>query len=99
MNLRTPRDIGAAIRERRRELGLDQATLAQLAGVSRLWINEIERGKPGATLSRVLRTFAALGVSLAIAGKTNMPPPEDQPAVVTPDINAIVSAAKRQAKP
>lgn len=62
--IRTARDIGALIREERTNAGWDQQTLAKRAGVSRLWINEVERGKPGASLGRVLNTLAALGVEL-----------------------------------
>lgn len=64
--IRTARDVGALIRERRTQAGLDQQGLADRAGVSRLWINEIERGKPGASLGRVLNTLAALGVELEV---------------------------------
>ena len=38
MRLRTPADFGAAIREQRRVLDLDQAALARRVGVSRQWI-------------------------------------------------------------
>lgn len=64
MRIRTPKDIGATIREGRRTLALDQATLAEKVGVSRLWINQVERGKPGASMGLVLRTFAVLGIEL-----------------------------------
>lgn len=97
MHLRTPRDIGAAIRERRHALGLDQGQLARKVGVSRLWINQIERGKPGAGLGLVLRTLAALGIELVTdAGES---PRADLEAVVTPDINAIVQAVRSKKKP
>jgi y4mF family transcriptional regulator len=62
--LRTPVDIGALIRDRRRELGLDQAELAERIGVGRLWVNQVERGKPGASLGLVLRALRALGLTL-----------------------------------
>ncbi|HVJ61367.1 MAG TPA: helix-turn-helix transcriptional regulator, partial [Tahibacter sp.] len=64
--LATPRDIGLAIRRRRKELGWDQSRLALAAGASRQWIIDIEQGKPRAELERVLRTLAALGLTLAI---------------------------------
>lgn len=64
MMLRNARDIGALIRERRTSAGWDQETLAKHAGVSRLWINQVERGKPGASLGRILNTLAALGIEL-----------------------------------
>jgi y4mF family transcriptional regulator len=63
---RTSSDVGAAIRARRRELGWDQATLADKIGVSRLWVNQIEKGKPGAALGLILNAFTALGLSLTV---------------------------------
>jgi y4mF family transcriptional regulator len=90
--LRTPADIGALIRARRRELGLDQAELAEIAGVSRLWINQVEGGKPGAGLGLVLRTLASLGVELSGGGHETAP---QIPDVVTPDINAIIDNARK----
>lgn len=62
--IRTARDIGALIREERLRTGWDQATLAKQAGVSRLWINQVERGKPGASVGLVLNTLSALGIEL-----------------------------------
>lgn len=62
--IRNARDIGALIREERTNAGLDQKTLAERAGVSRLWINEVERGKPGASIGRILNTLAVLGIEL-----------------------------------
>jgi HTH-type transcriptional regulator/antitoxin HipB len=94
MIIRTPRDVGAIIRERRRALGLDQAELAERVGVSRLWINQIERGKPGASLNLVLRALAAVGAELSTDIEDR---PRKRPApVVTPDIDAIVQAARRR---
>lgn len=97
MRLRTPKDIGALIRDRRRRLGLDQAELAEKVGVSRLWVNQVERGKPGAGLGLILRALAALGVDLA--ADIGEPPSQDAEAVVTPDINAIVEAARGKKQP
>ncbi len=96
LNLRTPADIGATIRERRRSLGWDQATLAARVGVSRLWVNQVERGKPGAALGLVLRTLATLGIALDA-----MIPTADRepPSIITPDIDAIVAAARRREAP
>ena len=63
--IRTPSDIGALIRDRRRARNLDQAELAKRVGVSRLWINQIEGGKSGASLGLVLRTLDVLGIELS----------------------------------
>jgi y4mF family transcriptional regulator len=46
MRIRTPIDLGALIRERRKALRLDQKTLAEKVGVSRQWIVDVEQGKP-----------------------------------------------------
>jgi HTH-type transcriptional regulator/antitoxin HipB len=94
MILRSPHDLGALIRDRRRRLGLDQRTLAERAGVSRQWIIEIERGKPRAEVGLVLRTLAALGLRLSVddgAGAARR-----GPAVPAPDIDAIVERARRR---
>jgi HTH-type transcriptional regulator/antitoxin HipB len=95
--LRTPVDIGALIRDRRRAMKLDQADLARMIGVSRLWVNPVERGKSGASLGLVLR---ALGVTLACqtAGAERLAEARAAP-IVTPDINAIVAAHRRKPPP
>ena len=64
MQVRTDRDLGVLIHDRRRELGLDQATLASRAGVSRQWIVEVEKGKPRAEVGLILRTLRVLGIEL-----------------------------------
>ena len=46
MLVRTPVDLGAVIRDRRKQLKLDQATFAKRVGASRQWVIEIERGYP-----------------------------------------------------
>lgn len=71
MQLRTPRDVGSMIRARRNSFGWDQQTLADRAGVSRLWVSEIERGKPGAQLDLVLRTLGALDVTIRADDETD----------------------------
>lgn len=89
--LRTPANIGALLRDRRKALGLDQGDLADRIGVSRLWVNQVERGKPGASVGLVLRALAAVGVEL-----TSGPPNNSSLSLVdAPDINAVIDAAKR----
>lgn len=98
MEIRTPRDIGGLIRARRRALGLDQRTLAAQVGVSRLWLGEVERGKPGASLALVLRTLATLGVTLSAPEPptAHSTATGDFPPIQSADINAIVEAARRR---
>jgi HTH-type transcriptional regulator/antitoxin HipB len=64
MRMASVTDIGAIIRGRRIELGMSQEALARRAGVSRLWVNEIEAGKPGAETGLVLRVLDVLGVEV-----------------------------------
>jgi HTH-type transcriptional regulator/antitoxin HipB len=96
IRLRTPTDIGALIRDRRRALRLDQADLAQMVGVSRLWVNQVERGKTGASLGLVLRALDRLGVSLLADTLDHTVTQSDAgPPVITADIDAIVADARR----
>lgn len=73
------RDVAAAVRGRRQNLGLSQAAVARLAGVSRQWVSEFESGKPAAELRLVIRLLDALGLSLSLDerdrdDRTSLPP-------------------------
>jgi HTH-type transcriptional regulator/antitoxin HipB len=67
MTVRSIRDLAAAVRGRRIDLGLSQANLAAHAGVSRKWIYEFEAGKPKAEFGLILRVLDALALSLELA--------------------------------
>jgi HTH-type transcriptional regulator/antitoxin HipB len=69
MLIRTPADLGAIIRNRRKRLGLGQAALATKIGTSRQWIVGIERGHSRAELGLVLRTLDTLGIRLETRDK------------------------------
>ncbi|HAH10106.1 MAG TPA: transcriptional regulator [Alphaproteobacteria bacterium] len=88
MTLKTARDIGLLIKSKRLDLGLDQATLAKKAGVSRIWIVAMEAGKDNASLALVLRTLNALGVVLTADARTA------QTGAPQIDLDAIIAAAK-----
>lgn len=64
--VRTSRELGAAIRERRRGLKWAQAELAGKIGVNRRWVIDVERGKDGAEVGLVLRALGALGMKLLV---------------------------------
>jgi len=85
MLLRTPIDLGCAIRDRRRRLELGQANLAKQVGVSRKWIVDIEKGKPGAAIGLILRTLDALGLRVAL--DTGQASPSDARAAVVPTVD------------
>ena len=91
IRLRAPSDVGALIRDRRRQLGLDQAALAERVGVSRQWLIAVEQGKPRAALGLVLRTLDALGVRL-----TAKVAPDSRARSNVADIDAIVRDARKR---
>ena len=96
IQIRTAADTGALIRERRRLRGWGQADLAKTIGVSRLWVNQVERGKPGASLGLILRALNALDARLMIdlPGSLAAAPAGDL-AIAATDIDAIVDRARR----
>ena len=95
MHIRTPLDLGLIIRQQRRRLGLNQTDLASRVGVGRQWIVAIEQGKARAELGLVLRTLAALDLTLAADGSRDVPKRKDI-SIPPIDIDAVVDAAKRR---
>lgn len=91
MLIRTPRELGATIRDHRRQQGLDQQELASKIGVSRQWVVEVEKGKPRAEVGLVLRALDALGVTLSLARPQPTKAAEMGPEI---DIDQIVDNAK-----
>jgi HTH-type transcriptional regulator/antitoxin HipB len=89
MRARTPADLGAVIRDRRKQLKLDQAAFAKRIGVSRQWVIEIERGHPRAELGLVLRALDALDIQI----DTTIDQTKRRKGTV--DIDAIVAKAKK----
>ena len=77
MQLRTPRDVGLALRDQRRKLKLDQDQLAKQIGVSRKWLIDVEKGKAGAELGLVLRAFTALRLGLTLNDMAASSPSSD----------------------
>lgn len=64
VQVRTSRELGALIHERRTQLRWSQAALAKRAGVSRLWIIQLEKGKRTAQIGLALRALKALRIVL-----------------------------------
>lgn len=96
MQIRTASDIGALIREQRKNQKLDQAELAKKVGVNRRWVLEVERGKPRAEVGLVLKTLHALGLTLLIEGGTAARRRGGRGREIeSVDIDAIVENAKR----
>jgi HTH-type transcriptional regulator / antitoxin HipB len=96
MYIRTPADLGAVIRDRRKQLKLDQATLAKGIGVGRQWLIDIERGHPRAELGLVLRAFDVLGLRLDTDTGDVKPSGANKTRSSAVDIDAIVAKAKKK---
>ena len=56
--------FGAAVREQRQQRGLSQEALADLAGLQRTYLSEVETGRRNVTLVNIGRLATALGVGV-----------------------------------
>lgn len=62
----TPLQLGQRLRQARHRVGLTLEDLAGRTGLSLRFLSELERGKEGASLGRVLHVAAAVGVDLQL---------------------------------
>ncbi|MHC8494414.1 helix-turn-helix transcriptional regulator [Thalassospira sp. SM2505] len=66
--IRDTSDLARAIRQRRKTLGMTQAYLASMMGVSRQLIGELEKGTPGVNVGLALDVCRELGLKLGYEG-------------------------------
>ncbi|MFN0164190.1 MAG: type II toxin-antitoxin system Y4mF family antitoxin [Burkholderiales bacterium] len=71
---RSSADLGAIIRDRRKQLALTQLDLAGLANSGNRFIVEVENGKPTVQLQKVLDLLQLLGLELVVRAKTTREP-------------------------
>jgi y4mF family transcriptional regulator len=67
-SIRSPQQLGQALRSARKQLGLTQPQLALAAGVGVRFIVDLEAGKPTLRLANVLRVIDALGGEIHLIG-------------------------------
>lgn len=65
--IRNASDFGNELRRRRQAAGLSQDAVADVVGVNRRVIGELERGKPTVQLDIALRVAEALGLDLSFS--------------------------------
>jgi HTH-type transcriptional regulator / antitoxin HipB len=94
MRIRSITDLGAAIRERRNQMGLDQAALAKAAGTSRKWLMEVERGKARAEVGLILKTLQALDLAIELIASPQAGTKEVAPKAKA--INDLLESLKRK---
>jgi len=63
---RTTKQVGAAIRRRRRTLNLRQADLGAKTKLRQATISALENGEPGTQLRTLIDVMASLGLELVI---------------------------------
>jgi len=62
----TPDSIGKAVRHYRLQEGLTQEQLAELTGLNRTYLSDLERGKETEQVKRILRLLRQLGVRMSL---------------------------------
>ncbi|WP_293268435.1 XRE family transcriptional regulator [Neptunomonas sp.] len=92
MSQRSTPNLGLAMKQRRKTLGLNLSQLAELSNVSRSMLSEIERGNANPTFTNLWNITQALGVSiddLAHSSTENQPPTiMRQDAINTPRMHS-----------
>ena len=68
ISIRTPQQLGDALRTARKKLLLTQPQLALAAGVGVRFIVDLEAGKPTVRLEHILRVTHALGAVIQLSG-------------------------------
>ena len=68
ISIRSPQQLGDALRVARKQIGLTQPQLALAAGVGVRFIVDLEAGKPTLRLENVLRVIDALGGEVQLSG-------------------------------
>lgn len=63
---RTPKQVGAAIRRRRRRVGLTQKRLGEQTRLRQATISALENGERGTQLRTLLDVVTALGLEIVI---------------------------------
>jgi DNA-binding XRE family transcriptional regulator len=66
MIVRTPTELGEALRKRRRELGLGQEEISGVIGVNRRVVGELERGKGTVQLQIAMDVARVLGLDIEL---------------------------------
>ncbi|WP_425307423.1 helix-turn-helix domain-containing protein [Ammonicoccus fulvus] len=73
--VRTPLELGRAIRDAREAAGLTQGELCAKAFVSRRWLVRVEQGHDTAELGKVIDVLRALGLDFALVPRPHVKEP------------------------
>lgn len=70
------RQLGAALRARRKRLGIHMTAAAEAAGISRVTWHRLEKGEPGVACGSLAAAAAALDLQLRLEGAADDDAPE-----------------------
>ena len=73
MQVRTVRDLGAAVKQARKERGYSQAALAMQVGVHQPKISAVEQGAPGVRVGLVLQILRTLDLTVTLEAGSAKP--------------------------
>ncbi len=79
MITQSPKQLGAAIRARRKELKVTQKDLTLTCGTGLRFIIDLEKGKPTCQIGKTLQVIHALGLKIRIAGSSPLADQEGKP--------------------
>ena len=63
------KELGQAVRDRRRELGYTQAFLADYAGISASFLSELENGKETIQAGKMMEVVGLLGMDICVRNR------------------------------
>lgn len=66
MNIQNPKQLGATVRARRKQLKVTQKELAMACGTGLRFIVDLEKGKPTCQFGKLLHVIQALGLKVQI---------------------------------
>lgn len=67
--VRSSEELGLVVARARKGRGYSQQQFADLAGVGRRFVSELENGKPSAEIGKVLQVLTALGIDMQLKAR------------------------------
>ena len=67
--VRSSEDLGLAVASARKSRGFSQQQFADLAGVGRRFVSDLENGKSTAEIGKVLQVLTALGIDMQLKAR------------------------------
>lgn len=74
--VRTPKQLGASIRRRRKQLGFSQTALGEKIQLRQATISDLEAGVSAARIATLLDALAALDLELVVRPRSKTAPSE-----------------------